>query len=502
VIDRTRTPPTGELDARPVAGILAPLDSGSEGSLGGDAAGLVSYATFRTDEKSVADPEQFFASFFRFPSADMVGVAASMFPGGMPSAVSGTHWRRLSEVHAVGVQEGRNAGAVQFETVDAGIAEYRDFFEGQFPRVEIGPGLVRFARTDLNRADRARARAADTETAERKMNRREHYQLWYGPMALVPDHLTKPPAEAYRTVVAFSRKSRARLRSQIASLDLRPLVSGDSIPGMVTLTLPDNWLEVAPTAKVMAVKFDRFRANYESRWKVKLQCIWKREFQRRGAPHYHLWLVPPVDPSKYGEFRAWLSKTWTGILFKGVKWSYGPGHFDGRKDQRCVCSNYCKSLAAGTGLDFTESLRSRDPNRLAEYFLKEAGHSESKAYQNVAPVQWAGQSIGRFWGVRGIEKALATVDIHPADQYAILRVMRKVRAARSGKIGLTVDRVNVRTGSIQRRVVHRRPRPLGPAGWVAVNDGASFGADLGRWATEVAARRQTASVALSALGVR
>jgi len=479
VVNSTRTPLTGESDARPAASILA-LPDGSES---GDAAGLVSYATFGVNN----DPGELFSSFFRFPSADMVGAAASMFPGGVPSALAGTHWRKLSDVNAVGVQEGRNAGALQFELVDAGISEYRDFFEGQFPRVEIGPGLVRFARTDLNRADRAAARSRDTETAERKMNRREHYQLWYGPMALVPDHLVKPPAEAYRTVTAFSRKSRARLRSQIASLDLSPLVSGDSIPGMVTLTLPDNWLEVAPTAKVMASKFHTFTRNYEAKWKVKLQCIWKREFQRRGAPHYHLWLVPPVAPNRYKEFRAWLSRTWTAILFNGVSWSYGSDH-DGSAE-RCVCSDYCKSLAAGTGLDFTEALRSRDPNRLAEYFLKEAGHSESKAYQNEAPAEWAGQSIGRFWGVRGIEKALATVDIHPADQYAILRVMRKVRAARAGKIGLTVDRVNVRTGSIQRRVVHRRPRPLGPAGWVAVNDGASFGADLGRWATEVAARR-------------
>ncbi|MDI1338129.1 MAG: hypothetical protein PSU94_18260, partial [Lacunisphaera sp.] len=262
-------------------------------------------------------------------------------------------------------------------------------------------------------------------------------------------------------------------------LDLAPLVSGENIPAMVTLTLPGDWLAVAPTAAVMARKFDRFAKAYIKKWGP-LSCIWKREFQRRGAPHYHLWMVPPVPQARMQEFREWLSLAWTRVLFSDQP-GRNMGHASG-----CVCSEWCRSLAAGTGVDFVAALRARDPNRLAEYFLKESGHSEAKAYQNGAPVEWAGQSIGRFWGVRGLEKSVRTVMVNPEHQYRVWRVMRRVRLARSMPTHQwTVDRGHSVSGTVRTRRVTRRNRSTAAAGWVAVNDGASFGALLGRYASNL-----------------
>lgn len=427
----------------------------------------------------------------------MIEVAASMWPK-VDGAHDGLHWRGL--VHReVGEFNGR-ADFTNTRVVARDVREYQNIASGAWPRIEIAPGMIRFFRKDDLRAEAARERAADRESAANAAQRAYLVQLENAPMweaSIAPDL----PG---RVVSAWSPKSRTALRRCIASLDLAPLVASESLPAMVTLTLPGDWLAVAPDARTIAKKFDAFTMAWRSKWGP-LVCIWKREFQRRAhaprtvagldsgkAPHYHLWTVPPLPQSEMAEFRSWLSLTWTRILFSDRTCGsmhardycpclLGPEHVSGG----CSCSEYCRSIAAGTGVDFVAGLRARDPNRLAEYFLKESGHSEAKAYQNDAPPEWEGQSIGRFWGVRGIEKTVSTVDVHPDDQYRIWRVLRKVRRARSMPTHeWMVDRVSA-SGTVRRRKVTRRNRVTGIAGWVAVNDGASVGAVLGRYAASL-----------------
>lgn len=438
-----------------------------------DAAGLVSCAIVAT---SVPDtPELLFGTIFRFPSAEMIRTAAAMFPTA-PTAYDSKSWH-VAGFDTKGVSSHQSLYAAN------SWAEFSTPADGVWPQLTIGPGMVKFSRKDEKRADAARARAEDSENAARRAAVNDVLRDTYGPMAFA-----STPTGPSRIVTQWSRKSMSALRRQIASLDLSPLVMGVTIPAMITLTLPGDWLAVAPDASTLARKFHRWTSAYTSKWGP-MRTIWKREFQKRGAPHYHLWIVPPVPASRMGEFTSWLSESWTRVLFNGVEWSYGPDH-DATLD-RCSCCEYCRSLAAGTGLDFVAGLRARDPNRLAEYFLKEAGHSEAKAYQNVAPAEWAGQSIGRFWGVRGIDKAVVTIDLHPADQYKLWRVLRKVRRARGPKTRQwTVDRgVNMTTGEVRRRRVTRRTVVGGVAGWVAVNDGASFGAQLAKYASELDRQR-------------
>ena len=413
---------------------------------------------------------------FAFPRADLVHAAAGMFPE--PSRTQhDVQWGHL-----------RKGGESEF----AGLAE------GSWPRVEIAPGLVRFARVDLNRAERAQERVReDRARLTDWMVNQARKAAVYGPQ----ERPAAPPTLGTRGgITSWSAKSRARMIAAVSSLDLAGLIDSGT-PAMLTLTLPGDWLVIAPNAEAASAVFKRFVRAYEKKW-GKLRTIWKREFQRRGAPHWHLWLVPPSDPG----FRRWVRYAWTTAMQVPRPADRHPELAPDTLDRRpCVCSEWCRSINAGTGLDIAEGMRATDPRRLAVYFLKESGIGEGKAYQNDAPVEWSAwssdlrtrkesrlyESVGRFWGVRGLDKALAVVEISPEDQYAVWRVIRKVRESQSGvrKITRWTSVFDPQTGELlyrkKARSVNRRVRVRAAAGWVAVNDGAAFGEQLGRYATQL-----------------
>lgn len=251
---------------------------------------------------------------------------------------------------------------------------------------------------------------------------------------------------------------------KIMSLDLAPLVSGEAPPCMVTLTCPGDWLAVAPSSEAFTAAFRRWQSAYRRKWGRSLSAIWKREFQRRGAPHLHLWTVPPVPSSRMQEFRDWCSASWTAALF------YGRTTLPGERERH---------LSAGTGVDFAEGLRARDPKRLALYFLKESGIGGDKSYQNQAPREW-GQAVGRFWGYVGIADATVSVQLAPEDAVRLWRILRKLRAAGAGTRVVRAQRVDQR-GVVSYRSVSRRVRPPAAAGWVAVNNGADVAVQLAAW---------------------
>jgi len=399
--------------------------------------------------------------------------------------------------------------------------------EGPTTFLDIAPGLVRLRRTDPNRAARTVAAAElrrDTQLVARaalirrespRLLHRQRMDAWAArdlgrdtsTFYTLADSvelslLDAPVAPSQRGLIAaWSSKSRARMVSTICELDLSVLVAGEHLPGMLTLTLPGDWLAVAPGHAVMARKFDNFLRSWADKFGEKSANIWKREFQRRGAPHYHLWLVPPVMAGGLAAFREWVALAWTtaldpsraevrpGGLLGPVR---RPTHGDAGS-KSCSCSEWCRSVAAGTGLDFAEAMRARDPRRLAVYFLKESLGGESKAYQNSAPVEWLGgwldhsagvqgpqpsggrPSMGRFWGVRGIEKSVMTVELESSVGVQVARMMRRWQRAQGITREVRAQRIG-RTGTVRRRPQRRRARVVGAAGWVAVNDGASFAA--------------------------
>lgn len=454
--------PETPVDAAPAAGLVISAISGEA-----DFAGLITAETLA------------------FPSADFVGIAAGFFPPVV-----------------------QTSGAVRWHSrIGGDSAEYFDNAEGSYPRIEIAPGLVRLARHDVNRSEKTRARLRDAALARAVRDSDAYRDELHKPMVWADfdqfEDGTEDAPGKRGIVAAWSAKSRARLISTICELDLSAIVAGGRMPCMVTLTLPGDWLAVAPDAATVATKFHNFVRAWEDKWGV-FPLIWKREFQRRGAPHWHLWTVPPVPMAQMKDFRAWLSRTWTRCLGLVAPTRCTCHRLDDGKWRRC--SEYCRHLAAGTGVDFAEGLRARDPKRLAVYFLKESLGGEGKAYQNGAPAEWAGQSIGRFWGYRRLDKAVASAPLEPVVAVSVGRAMRRWQRAQGiteiirtldgrsheTRVRVTreqlVQRVNTTTGELRLRRLRRPARVMGAAGWVAVNNGASLGGQLGLYASYLSER--------------
>lgn len=407
---------------------------------------------------------------FRFPSADELAAAAAAFPAPELGPFRSAWHRRDDTTHA----------------------EYSgDIRPGSWPQLELGPGIVRLRYVDHERRAAAAERAAERRRAEvDAVVARERYLL-HAPMALVDEatllrSLGREDDQKVRQVAAWSAKSQRNLMATIGELDLCSMVSGDRVPAMITLTLPGDWLAVAPDAATAAKAFDRFVRAWEDKWGP-LSCIWKREFQDRWqaprtvagldsgrAPHWHIWTVPPVDAGGMMAFKRWVSMAWTRAL--KVDPTLGPDH-DSTRD-RCKCSEWCRSLGAGTGVDVAEGMRARDPKRLAFYFLKESGNSAAKSYQNTPPPEWAGQSVGRYWGVRKINRAVYTVQLDPRVAPGVARRLRSVRSSKTIAKRRPVVRVSIATGELRTRFVSRPARQLGRSGWVAANDGARLAAQL------------------------
>ncbi|MBB4717856.1 hypothetical protein BJ965_007843 [Streptomyces luteogriseus] len=342
---------------------------------------------------------------------------------------------------------------------------------------------------DVARRERTAERAQ--ETARKRADEMARYLLEHG-------HLPEDP-EPERVVSEWSRKSRARMTRRLAELDYGPLLRmGLRLP-MTTLTYPGDWLAVAPTGKAVKRHLDQFRKRFERAWGFAFTGIWKLEFQRRGAPHLHLWGPEPegtagelrrLTSTRYrpavGDgltYRDWLSAVWADIV----------DHPDLEQRRR--------HQLAGTAVDFREGERMRDPRRLAVYFTKHGSFS-AKEYQHQVPDAWSepGAGPGRFWGYWGLDPATAGVELHPEAAVWAGRILRRyaraqgvtqqrtVRRVRGG-VPVPVDQVVGLAGAqlvtapeqVRYRKVRRRTVRLGNGrGFLCVNDGPSLAANVAR----------------------
>ena len=105
-------------------------------------------------------------------------------------------------------------------------------------------------------------------------------------------------------VRAFTRRSRSRLLQLCASVDRIEL----SKSLLVTLTYPRSYTTESSTWKRHLDVFSKRLA----RTFPTSSAIWKLEFQKRGAPHYHLIVlgVPFLA-------REWLSRAWYEVVGSG-----------------------------------------------------------------------------------------------------------------------------------------------------------------------------------------
>jgi hypothetical protein len=342
---------------------------------------------------------------------------------------------------------------------------------GRF-RITVGPGVVRLSWTNPVRAEKSAERAVKRHELD-VANEVERIKAG-----------REMPDAPGRVITEWSRKSRAAMCRTFAELDYTPLVESDRVPAMVTLTYPGDWECVAPDGASVKRHMVLWRKRFQREWGEPARYIWKLEFQRRGAPHIHLWMAPPQIPGRSGRrFWEWLSEEWADIV----------AHPD--PEQRA------RHLLAGTAVDVLNGLRACDPKRLAIYFTKHSSPNRlgDKEYQHIVPDSWRkpGQGPGRFWGVHGLQRATAVVEIAQDAYLTARRIIRRWSRSQAVYGDVTrpfptnvvprtahhaVHRIQTRTGKVRRRRVHRRRLLCSQGGlaggYALVNDGPAFASQL------------------------
>lgn len=320
------------------------------------------------------------------------------------------------------------------------------------------------------------------------------------------DNCPRDP-DSTREITGWSRKSRANMVAALCELDYRPLLDDPfRVPGMVTLTYPADWLTVAPNGKAAKRHLQMLRKRYIKAWGEDLRCVWKLEFQQRGAPHFHLLAVPPHGkartPGRRARASAWVGAGRTFWHWLSLVWADIVAHPD--PEERA------KHVKAGTGVDFEKGLRSYDPKRVAVYFTKHGAFS-AKEYQNCVPEPWQepGQGPGRFWGYWALKRVTVGVEVTPEQATAAARIVRRWARAQGTTRELSVKRTKggairselaevqglagveiIESRICRRRTVRRRVvRLKNGRGFVSVNNGEEFAtavsSGLDTWARPV-----------------
>jgi hypothetical protein len=397
----------------------------------------------------------------RFPSPEMVTAAAALFEPAAPWACGPA--RRGTEPES-----------------------------GRF-RITVGPGVVRLGWTNPVRAEKAAERAVghhQRDIDDAKFHVRNDLALADGDddQAVVSLTRRSPTEDDQRgtggVITEWSRKSRSAMCRTFAELDYTPLVESGRVPAMVTLTYPGDWEIVAPDGVSVKRHMVLWRKRFQREYNEPARYIWKLEFQRRGAPHIHLWMAPPISPGRSGRgFAQWLSETWAQVV----------DHPD--PEQRA------RHRLAGTAVDVRNGLKACDPKRLAIYFTKHSSpnlHGD-KEYQHIVPELWQqpGRGPGRFWGVYGLKKAIAVVEVAQDAYIAARRIVRRWSRSQAvygdpasrfptavvprAAIRL-VPRVNRDTGVATYRRVRRRRTLCNQGGlaggYALVNNGPAFASQL------------------------
>jgi hypothetical protein len=308
----------------------------------------------------------------------------------------------------------------------------------QLRRVDLG------AEARRDRREQLRSDAADALDAanDGQVLDADALDLLLGETAVAAAQSVDPSPRG--PVDGWSAKSRRNFLRTVAGLDM------PGRWGMLTLTLPGAWLEFAPDPARFKAALKALRQRYVRRFgEAEWSALWKLEFQRRGAPHFHVGLRLG-DSDRDRERAEFLRVAWHEVVCHDQRNRHGrcPG-------TSCVHRDH---LRHGARLDFEYADRIRRAGKaLAGYFAKH-GVWASKAYQHERPGQllrsWADfveaathrpgacdqlrtladgwDHPGRWWGVQGIDGApLTEGEFTAAEVEAARLIARKVTARRT-----------------------------------------------------------------------
>lgn len=230
---------------------------------------------------------------------------------------------------------------------------------------------------------------------------------WWEPPVDIPSVVPSSGGGRRSVIKKWSAKSRARLVRRIAELDYSPMFGGGRRPVMVTLTLPADFRAYTPDGKVFKAQIHKLVARWERRWAESVMGVWKLEFQRRGAPHLHIFTVIPFgrSPRDRRQFKAWLSRAWAECV----------AHPDPKEFE--------KHVFAGVDISYSSAEKGNTARRAAIYFAKYGAFAD-KGYQNFVPEGW--ENVGRFWGVWGLKPVRESASVPSREAVKISRALRRL----------------------------------------------------------------------------
>jgi len=159
----------------------------------------------------------------------------------------------------------------------------------------------------------------------------------------------------------------------------------------ISLTYPGDLSKSPKSGKEGQKHLKAFRRRWERRFGEAVGA-WKREFQKRGSLHFHLWLKWPENVSE-AELQVFVKRSWNAIA--------GGGDED--------------HLFYGAKVEVWEG----NPSR---YVLKEMG-VRSKLYQSEVPAWFT--EPGRFWGLWGLAPDWQVVPMEDAQAVRVRRTVKR-----------------------------------------------------------------------------
>lgn len=189
----------------------------------------------------------------------------------------------------------------------------------------------------------------------------------------------------------FSNASRRRLILTLSRVQVAGMV-----PMFVTLTYPGEWSD---NWRVWKRDIAAWRKRLLRRWPAVVGGVWRVEFQKRGAPHFHL-LVWCKQSLPRDAFRSWLSQSWYEVVGSGdlrhLRAGTNAKELDGRRAIRLYISKYVAKVGDGD-----------------------------------QPDGW-----GRNWGFFGqvANEALIDMEIELADFHLLRRFLRRLLRSRGRKL--------------------------------------------------------------------
>lgn len=212
-------------------------------------------------------------------------------------------------------------------------------------------------------------------------------------------------------ITTFSRKSRWELQKKMAIID----ESRAGLPDFLTTTYPANWSE---DWRIWKRDLKVFNQALIRRW-PDVWGVWRLEFQKRGAPHFHylLWDGPKVQSIQVWDCNK--QKEVTFALPPGIS-EHNQGIMDWMSETwyRICGSGDPKHLRAGTRLEPIQTW-----NGVVSYASKYLAKLPDGSF---APVEYT----GRFWGVLQSARwktIMHRQDVPEAVFYMLRRVLRKKR---------------------------------------------------------------------------